>query len=388
MSWSIRIARISGVDVKIHLTFLILPLLAGLSAYAATGGNWFAVAEGVGSLLLLFGCVLLHEFGHALAARHYGIRTADITLLPIGGIARLERMPEDPWQEIVVALAGPAVNVAIILGLALALGPGNVISAVRTPLDEAAESTSFFLLSINVKLQLFNLIPAFPMDGGRVLRALLALRFGHARATQAAASVGQIFAVCFGLAGLGLLIPGLPWNPLLIILAFFHYAAGSQEATAAHIRHVARTVRLSQAMITDFRTLSANATLADAVELLIHTSQHDFPVLDSDGHVAGVLTRRDLITGLGSTGPSTPAANVMQRDVPSIFAHASFEDAFLAMQSSGSPALPVVDRAGRLVGLITPDNVGEMMMVQSFIAREERRPAAWRELPESGVRPV
>jgi Zn-dependent protease len=387
MRWSFRIARILGIDIKLHLTFLLLPLLFGLPAYASSNGSFGAALEAVLPLLLLFGCVLLHEFGHALAARHYGIHTVDITLLPIGGVARLERMPEEPIQELVVALAGPLVNVVIILGLGLILGWDDVRWALGSRVEETADlRVPLFLLAVNVKLVLFNLIPAFPMDGGRVLRALLAFRLGHPRATRIAAAVGQVFAMLFALAGLGVLLPEVVgWNPMLIIIAFFIYTAGSQEAAAAQIRSLTRSVRLTEAMITDFRSLPPGATLADAVELLMRTSQHDFPVVDGEGQVLGVLTRQDLIAGLGGLGgPATPVAEVMRREVPTVSMHASFEEAFMLMQSSGSPALPVVDHRGRLVGLITPDNVGEMMMVHSVLSREGRPP--WRMFPREAAR--
>jgi Zn-dependent protease/CBS domain-containing protein len=389
MRWSFRIARIAGIDVKLHLTFLLVPLFFGYRAYAITDGSVTAVFEALLLLLLLFGSVLLHEFGHALAARHYGIQTADITLLPIGGVARLERMPEEPLQELFVAVAGPLVNVVIILGLGTILGWEAVWEAAGSRFEEAPESFAvLFLMVVNVNLLLFNLIPAFPLDGGRVLRALLTLWLGHARATRTAASIGQIFAVIFGLAGLGALPPYFTaFNPMLLLIAFFIYSAGTQEATAVQMRHFTRTVRLREAMMTDFRTLPLDATLADAVELLVRTAQHDFPVVDAEGQVQGVLTRQDLIAGLGQGGPAIPVQEVMRREVPTVHAFASFEEAFELMQSSGSPALPVVDGRGRLVGLITPDNVGEMLMVHSVLTKGGRpawrTPADEREIPET-----
>lgn len=258
MRWSFRIARISGIDVKLHVTFLLLPLLLGFSGYASGGGSWNAAVEAVLPLFLLFGCVLLHEFGHALAARHYGIKTDDITLLPIGGVARLERMPEEPAQELVVALAGPAVNVAIILGLGLTLGGGSLHWAFTSRLRDASDDLpiSLFLLAVNVKLLLFNLIPAFPMDGGRVLRAMLGTQLGHARATRIAAAIGQFFAVGFALAGLGILLPGICGpNWVLVFIAYFLYTAGAQEADTVRVRSLTRSLQLSDAPLTEFQCL-------------------------------------------------------------------------------------------------------------------------------------
>ena len=373
MRWSIQLARVAGIDVRIHLTFLLLPAYFALVAYGKAGLP--AAIGAVVYTLLVFLCVLLHEFGHALAARRYGIRTADITLWPIGGVARLERMPDKPLQELVVALAGPAVNVVIALVLALALGLSG--SFFRDPGLEPDVmqlwNLPYSLLAANIILVLFNLIPAFPMDGGRVLRALLATRLNYARATQIAATVGQICAIIFGFIGFF-------WNggPTLILIAFFIFMAASQEATAAQMRDVTRQTRLSEALITDFRTLPLEATLADAIALLLRGTQQDFPVVDGAGRAAGVLTRQDLIAALGSDarGQATPVATVMRRDIPSVSVYASFEDAFRTMQQCGCPALPVVDGFDRLVGLITPENVGELMMIQSVLARGAR--PAWR----------
>ncbi len=377
MRWSFPVARIAGIAVRIHATFLLLLAFYGF-LFFNKGGTPAAVA-GIGMVLVVFLCVLLHEFGHAFAARHYGIPTRDITLLPIGGVARLERMPEEPAQEIVVALAGPAVNLAIVLGLSVGTG---LQAAFQMPSTDDAGDLGFLgeIMRVNKFLLLFNLIPAFPMDGGRVLRALLATRMGYARATGIAANVGQVIAIGFGLAGLGVLgrlgIHGFGQNPMLVFIAFFIFMAGSQEATAVRMKELTRDVRLQEALITDFKALPVNATLGDAVELLLHGSQQDFPVVDDTGRAVGVLTRADLITALGKGGPGTPAATVMRRDVPAVSVHAPFETAFREMQAANCPALPVVDRAGRLVGLITPENVGELMMVHSVLGRGAR--PAWR----------
>src|SRR5216684_664117 len=221
MSWSVPIIRIAGIQLRIHITFLLL--IGWLAfAYYSQGGSAAAV-QGVLVILLLFACVVLHEFGHAFAAKAFGINTPDITLLPIGGVARLERMPEEPIQELIIAAAGPAVNLIIASCLFLTGG-----SFVYPP--TAATSLNDVLLTINVVLLLFNLLPAFPMDGGRVLRALLATRLSYARATQIAASIGQGCAFIFGFVGL-IGIPGVMHpNPFLIFVAFFVYIGASQEA--------------------------------------------------------------------------------------------------------------------------------------------------------------
>jgi Zn-dependent protease/CBS domain-containing protein len=359
MSWSIPILRIAGIQLRIHITFLLL------IAWIAIGSTSAAIF-----VLLLFVCVVLHEFGHAIAAKGYGINTPDITLLPIGGVARLERIPEEPRQELVIAAAGPAVTAIIALCL-------YIVIAARGGAELAAPvSTGDLVLNlfrINIWLLLFNLIPAFPMDGGRVLRALLATRMSYARATQVAANVGQIFAFLFGIVGL-FGIPGFfPANPFLIFIAFFVYLGASQESALAQMRDVSRRFPVSSAMVREFRTLPEGATLEEAVDALLATSQHDFPVLDASGNVAGILTRRDLIAALRQSDPAIRVGDVMRRDIPTVTTGTRFEDAFRIMQECNCPAVPVLDGMKRLVGLLTPENVSELMMVQS--ARPRRSAA-------------
>jgi CBS-domain-containing membrane protein len=213
-------------------------------------------------------------------------------------------------------------------------------------------------------LLLFNLLPAFPMDGGRVLRALLATHMSYARATQVAATVGQGFAFVFGFLG-------LLWNPFLIFIALFVYIGATQEAALAQMKDVSRRFPVSSAMVREFRTLAADATLEEAVDALLATSQHDFPVMDVTGNVAGLLTRHDLIAALRKNDPTLHVGDVMRRDIPTVTTGTRFEDAFRIMQESDCPAVPVLDRMKRLVGLLTPENVTELMMVQS--AMPQRR---------------
>ena len=226
MKWSYKITRIAGTDVKIHLTF---PLLLAFIAFSNLNDGVAAATLGVVFVVLVFGCVLLHEFGHVFAARSFGIRTPDVTLYPIGGVARLERMPERPIQELIVALAGPAVNVAIaavlavvLLALGLSVGFGGFSVGGFTSLLAG-------LVAVNIWLVLFNMIPAFPMDGGRVLRALLAMRMTYARATRIAAKIGRALAVVAG-------VLGIFYSPMLVFIAIFIYMAAGQEAAAAEWR--------------------------------------------------------------------------------------------------------------------------------------------------------
>ena len=356
MGWSIPIFRVAGIQLRIHVTFLLL--IAWLAfGYYAQGGS-VAAASRVIFILLLFLCVVLHEFGHAFAAKAFGINTPDITLLPIGGVARLERMPEEPLQELVIAVAGPMVNVVIALGLFVAGGS----QAFFNPSTIEGGSLVAQLMTINILLLLFNLLPAFPMDGGRVLRALLATRMTYARATQVAALIGQGFAFAFGFIG-------LLFNPFLIFIALFVYIGASQKAALAQMKDVSRRFPVSSAMVREFRTLAASATLDEAVDALLATSQHDFPVVDDTGNVAGLLTRHDLIPALRKSDPILRVGDVMRRDIPTVTTGTRFEDAFRIMQECNCPAVPVLDRMKRLVGLLTPENVTELMMVHSAMPR-------------------
>ncbi len=279
MNWSYKIARIAGTDVKIHLTF---PLLLGFIALANLSQGIVAAALGVLFVVLVFGCVLLHEFGHIFAARAFGVRTPDVTLYPIGGVARLERMPEKPSQELAVALAGPAVNVVIAGGLMvflLVLGLGVNLTGLG---GHALGGLSFVasLAAVNVWLVLFNLIPAFPMDGGRVLRALLAMRMPFVRATNIAAKVGRTLAVIAGVFGL------ITFQPMLMLIAAFVYFAAGQEAMMANARD--RSFGF-------FRTDSARPIEPDNGSGWRPGSgaarDHVVPVLDEDGQLIGWVRR-------------------------------------------------------------------------------------------------
>jgi Zn-dependent protease/CBS domain-containing protein len=309
-------------------------------------------------VLALFVCVVLHEFGHALMAARFGIRTRDITLLPIGGLARLERMPHDPLQELWVALAGPAVNV-VIAALLLA---GLSAAASWPRLDELGVARGGFfhrLMVVNVILVVFNLIPAFPMDGGRVLRAILALRMEYTRATRIAASIGQALALLFGLMGF------LVGNPFLMFIALFVWIGAAQEASMVETTASFAGVPVARAMITQFETLAPEDRLADAVEKILAGSQQDFPVV-ADGRVVGILTRQDLLVALARHGPQVPVAEVMQSRFETAEATEMLDTAFRRLQGCECHTLPVLHR-GALVGLLTMDNLGEFVAIREAL---------------------
>lgn len=357
MAWSWKIGRVAGIPIYIHWTFLILVGWIGISAYLPAH-DLAAAAEGVGLILALFGCVVLHELGHALMARRFGVPTADITLLPIGGLARLQRIPEQPSQELLVALAGPAVNV-VIVAILLLLG-------VRIPQEELAgkvglTTPGYFLpnlLFMNAILVVFNLLPAFPMDGGRVFRALLAMTMDYARATRIAASVGQLLAIGFG-------FMGLFGAPLLLLIALFVWIGAESEAQQVQERITLRNVPVREAMLTEYHTLSAHDTLGHAAELLLAGSQHDFPVEDQ-GQPVGVLTRSDLMNGLARGGQGALVSGYVSQEIGVVEAEEWLIPALTRLREGEGPCLQVVEH-GRSVGLLTLENIGEYLMVRTAL---------------------
>ena len=364
MSWSFPIARLLGSEIRIHVTFFLLLAWIGIAHYQQGGSQ--AAIEGIAFIVALFACVIAHEFGHALAARRYGIKTPDITLLPIGGVARLERMPEKSGQEIVVALAGPAVNVVIAVVLILILNARFDMTALQS-LENPAMDFMVRLASVNVFLVLFNLIPAFPMDGGRVLRALLALWYSRAQATNIAARIGQALAFVFGFLG-------LMGNPMLIFIAIFVYLAATAEAQSVGLQDISRNLGVGDAMITRFESLGPQATIGEATDLLLKTTQHEFPVIDGAGRLRGLLTRDAMIKALSKAGPGTPVLEVMASDIPTVSQFSRLEPALKLLQGRTAPAIGVLDWDGRLVGYITSENIGELMLVETaFRGRRPRR---------------
>ena len=354
MKWSLKIGRFAGIDVYMHTTFLLLISWVALMHWRQ-GQSITAALAGVAFILVVFLCVVLHEFGHALTARRYGIPTRDITLLPIGGVARLERMPTDPLQELWVALAGPAVNVVIAAILFIWLK----FSASFEPMQTLTITTGPFLeriMAVNIFLVAFNLIPAFPMDGGRVLRAVLAARKDYARATQIAASIGQGIAIFFG-------VVGLFYNPLLLFIALFVWIGAAQEAGLSQIQSAIGGIPVQQAMLTDFRTLSKNDSLDRAIELTLTGSQKDFPVVDN-GRIEGILTQTDLLKALSARDRRQLVTSAMQRNFATVDSLEMLETAFNKLKDCNCHTLPVTFNS-ELVGLLTMDNLGEYMRIQA-----------------------
>lgn len=360
MKWSWRIGRLAGIELRVHATFFIL--LAWLAlAYYRQGGSAAAAIGGVVFILALFASVVLHEFGHALMARRFGVPTKDITLLPIGGVARLEYIPDKPKQELAIALAGPAVTLAIALILAAILMLSGVSLTTTSRAAERAAGvplggTSLLvqLVWVNVSLLLFNLLPAFPMDGGRVLRAALALRGDYAQATANAARVGRVFALIFG-------IVGLMYNPLLVLIAIFVWLGAAAESGAVQQRTFLDGVNVDRLMIRDVSTLTPADSLDTALHHVLEGFQHDFPVVEG-GRVVGVLTRSALLNGLGRHGPSSPVAESMETSFRAATPNEPVERALGRLRECRCQAIPVLED-GHLCGVLTAENIAEFVMI-------------------------
>jgi len=359
MGWSLGLGKVAGIRVQVHFTFLIFMAWIVLSGLIAGNTQQVVLANAL-FMLGLFSCVVLHEFGHALTAKYYGILTKDITLLPIGGVARLERMPDDPRQELWVALAGPAVNVVIAAGLYTWLyftRGGMNLSGI----DVARGSFAERILLVNISLVVFNMLPAFPMDGGRVVRALLATRMEYARATQIAANLGQGMALLFGLVGFF-------YNPMLMFIALFVWIGAAQESSMVLMKSALGGIPVSAAMMTAFETVTPGDTLEHVSRLILNGAQQDFPVLNGD-QVVGVVTRDALLKALAQKDDPV-VSEIMHRDVILTDASDMLEKALEQLQTSACPTLPVL-RDRKLVGLLTAENLGEFLIIQG--ARNRRK---------------
>jgi CBS domain-containing protein len=290
-------------------------------------------------------------------ARRFGVRTPDVILLPIGGVARLERIPDQPKQEFLIAIAGPLVTLAIAVVLYLVVLLTGERPMLRDPIL-ADESFLVRLMAVNVYLLLFNLIPAFPMDGGRMLRALLASRVGIVRGTRIAATLGQTLAAVGGLYGI------TKGEPILALVAFFVFLGANAEAAAVETRAAGEGLQVRQMMVTNFRTVPIHAPLSQAVDLLLSGEQREFPVVDNNGRTEGILTRDNLIRALSQKGPASTVAEAMTPSVPTLPPNLGFQEALDRLRSSRLPALPVVDQSGSLIGLLTLDNITDLLLVR------------------------
>jgi stage IV sporulation protein FB len=346
---TLGVVRIFGVPVRFHFTFVLLLVFL---VVVGAGGRRAGLIEAL-YLVALFASVLLHELGHALVSKKYGIRTLEIVMFPIGGVARLERNPR-PKQELWIAMAGPAVNLLIAAAIVGWLAARNELPAIR---EMAAAGSSLWMRIAggNLILALFNLLPAFPMDGGRILRSILAVRRPEDEATRIAAAAGRLLAIGMGLWGL------VSANYFLVFIAFFVYLGAAQEGAVAAGRTLTHGTPVRAAMVTDFRTLSHGNTIRDAADLLLATSQQDFPVTHG-GEVLGLLGRSALLKAMATQGPDAYVAGVMDREFIRLSPDMDLADVLPMAGQINSCAL--VMEGDRLLGLLTTENLTEFLLLR------------------------
>ncbi|MCB0582358.1 MAG: site-2 protease family protein [Phaeodactylibacter sp.] len=363
MTWSLKIARIAGINVYLHWTFLILLAWIFISSLNA-GQNTTEAFTGVAFVVALFACVVLHEFGHALTARRYGIQTQRITLLPIGGLAMLEKMPEKPRQELAVALAGPAVNVVIAIVLFIYIKASG-LSLPTSQLEDPSQITlgKYFLpnlLFVNVLLFAFNLIPAFPMDGGRVLRALLSMKYDRATATNIAARIGQFLAI-------GFVFFGFMYDFWLIFIGLFIYLGASGEASYETQRSLLSRLTVRDVLMHQYTPLHAWETIGRAVEILLDGQEKEF-IVTEDNQIIGTISRDDIIKGLQALGKEERIKRIVNQDWIRLSTDMELNEAYEQMSRKKLSICPVYDEYGELVGILNQENILEAVMVES--ARE------------------
>jgi Zn-dependent protease/predicted transcriptional regulator len=348
---SLSVFRVFGVPVRFHFTFVILVIFL---VVVGLEGSKSALTD-ILFVLALFVSVLLHELGHAVVARRYGVRTVEIVMFPIGGIARFENPPK-ARHELWIASAGPLVNIVIAAVILIAIGEG--LDLRRLTIVESEDTNLLQAIALgNLVLAIFNLLPAFPMDGGRILRSILAYWKPEEEATQIAAKAGRMLAILMGLYGL------ISHNYLLVFVAFFVYLGAAQESQAATGRTLMQGIPVRAAMMTRYHTLTHGQTVGDAARLMLESSQQDFPVVHGD-QVIGLLDRNGLMKAMAGAGSDAYIAGVMDRNFARLDPDMNLAEVLPTMTSFGPCAL--VMEGDRLVGLMTRENLSEFLILRRF----------------------
>lgn len=349
--------KVAGVKLRIHWTFVLLIIWVSW-IHSNMGYDFQEILLVLGFVLTIFVCVILHELGHATAAKKYNIETMDITILPIGGLARLEKMPDEPGQELWIAVAGPLVNVVIAGILFLVLSTTGTLSPELLEGKIRADNFLLYLMSVNIFLVVFNLIPAFPMDGGRIFRALLSFKMNRLKATKIAAAVGQVIAVFF-------VLLGLFSNPFLIFIGIVVYLGAQMEAQLAEAKFVLSDYKVKDVMLASYSVLEEDEALSNAVKKLLNEQSKEFLVM-RQSDVVGVLTRDNIIQGLAHKGKDITVSEVMNRDFKTLNPEMSVEEVYTIMQQDSNTMLPVVSE-NELKGALDMENIVEFIMVQSAL---------------------
>jgi len=364
MGNSIRLFRVKGIDIRVHITFPLILVWAAIQFGWLNGLGMDGAIFGIIVTLLLFSIVVLHELGHSIAALNYGVPVKQIVLLPIGGVAQLARMPEKPVQEFVIAIAGPLVNVglAVIFGIVGILAGfnltiGNLSSSMLDIANASFSSVFAYVFISNLFLAGFNLLPAFPMDGGRVLRALLATRMSYPRATAIAVTIGQGMAWLLGLYGF------LGGGFFMVLIAIFIFVGAGQEGQLVQLRSVLGGLQVQQAYSRRAQTLSPESTLKDAIDLTLNSFQADFPVCDGT-NLIGIITHTRLIQALNAYPPDTLVRDVMVEDIPYVSPNEGLFEVQKRFSEFGVDALPVVE-GGKFLGIITTKDLNEVYQLLS-----------------------
>ncbi len=360
MKSSLHLGRIAGIKIRVHWTFIFL--IAWIVFLELSRGNGLtAILWSTSFILVLFFCVVLHELGHALTARKYNIGTRQITLLPIGGVASLEAMPDEPREELMVALAGPAVNIVIALALYFIVPFENFLNQDPEALEQSLSSINagnfiFLLFTANILLAVFNMIPAFPMDGGRVLRAMLSMKMDRVRATQIASVLGQ--GVAFFLFFYGLLV-----NPILILIAIFVFFGAKGENMMIQQLALLKDHKLGEAMMTEITVFNPDDTLEDVIEKILSGTERDFVVAEDD-EVVGILLQTDLMQAIKDRDTGIRVRDIMRKDFTILNADAKMTEIYRIIYSTDKQFFPVYED-GRLAGAIDMNNINEFMIFRA-----------------------
>jgi len=358
MKGSLQIAKLFGIPVYLHWSFGLIIIWIMYSGQS--GGLEWSETAWMGLLFMaLFGCVVLHEFGHALSARHYGVKTHDIILSPIGGIARLDRLPDKPFHEFVVAIAGPLVNVAIALLLApyLFLMTDKGINIEGDQLTLFSKPSNFLplLFLLNISLAVFNMLPAFPMDGGRIFRSLMSIKFGRTRATQYATYLGQAIAIAF--IALGVYRP----NMIIAFIGVFVFFTASSENRMVKLDEKLDKTFVRDLMRTKFTRLRENDGVAIAVHELRQGLEKNFLVFDEEDQLIGVVHQKQ-IREAQAEGRFDISVSDFMLPVPAALKESDkLKAVFQLMQQKGNILLPVIEE-NQIIGVI------DVRMMNEFLA--------------------